>query len=227
MMNNIALYPRNTDPFGLKWEKWAAMWCKWQLSIPRTIHPALDKTGKYSAQNQDNPNVWFLTGTFGNSIPISRTCTVPKNRSILFPIIYKEDSFAEDPDLHKKSELIARARDFADNVKYLRVTIDGDDLQDLYYNRVQSEFFDLTFPERSVYDVQPGHTTSICDGYWIFLKPLPLGKHEIHFIGIASLRDDDIVTEQIKNDSIYAPFRNYIEKHSSFKVDVIYKLSVL
>lgn len=222
-----AVYPRNTNPFGLKWEKWAAIWCKWQLSIPRTIHPALDNTGKYGNQNQDNPFVWFLTGTFGNSIPVIRTCAIPKKKAILFPIIYKEDSFAEDPDLHRTSELMVRASDFADNVNFLRVTIDEVDLIDLYNFRVQSEFFDLTFPERSVYDVQPGDTTSICDGYWIFLKPLPGGKHEIRFTGIASLRDDDIVTEQIKNDSIYEPFRNYIETYSSFKVDVIYKLTVM
>jgi hypothetical protein len=225
-MTHNGIYPRNSDPFGVRWKKWAALWCKWQLSIPRTIHPALDKTGRYSAQNQDNPNVWFLTGTFGNSIPVIRTCSVPKEKAILFPIIYKEDSFAEDKDLYDVSQLIARASVFADNVKYLRTTVDGSDLHDLYKNRVQSEVFDLVFPNRSVYDVEPGRTKSVCDGYWIFLKPLPMGKHKIHFTGIASLQVDDVVTEQIINDSIYAPFRSYIQKYSSFRVDVIYELTI-
>lgn len=225
MPHNL-LYGRNINPLGVKWETWSAVWCKWQLSIPRITHPALDETGVCCAQNQDNPYVWFLTGTFGNSVPITRRCVIPKERSILFPIIYKEDSFAEDNDLHTTSELIARAKEFADNVKYLRTAVDGDYLPDLYNTRVQSELFDLIFPDRSVYDVQPGRTTSVCDGYWIFLKPLPLGSHEIHFTGIAALLEDDIVTNQIKNDSIYAPFRNYIEKYSSFKVDVIYKVTV-
>ena len=220
------MYPRSTNPFGIKWEKWAAIWCEWQLSIARANHPALDMTGKYSSQNQDNPNVWFLTGTFGNSVPVTRFCAVPKERAILFPIIYKEDSFAEDTDLDTEPKLKARAKVFADNVKYLRTAVDGQDLQDLYSNRVQSDFFDLVFPRNCVYDVTPGHTRSVCDGYWVFLKPLPIGKHKIDFTASASLLEDDVVTEQIKNDSIYAPFRNYIEKYSSFKVDVSYGLTV-
>lgn len=151
---------------------------------------------------------------------------MPRNKAILVPIIYKEDSFAEDKDLQKDPELLARAKDFTDKVKYLRTTVDGKDLHDLYDYRVLSEFFDLVFPKNSVYDVEPGRTKAICDGYWIFLKPFKPGIHEIHFTGIASLDQDDIVTQQIKNDSVYAQFRNYIEKYSSFKVDVIYKLKV-
>ena len=133
-----------------------AIWCNWQLSIPRTIHPAIDEIGRNCNQNQDNPNVWFLTGTFGNSVVIRRSCTVPKERAILFPIIYKEDSFAEDKDLCNEFELMSRARDFAEHVIHLRTTIDGEDLHDLYNNRIQSEFFDLTFPTQCVYDVEPG-----------------------------------------------------------------------
>ena len=220
------MYPRSTNPFGIKWEKWAAIWCEWQLSIARTNHPALDLTGKCGSQNQDNPNVWFLTGTFGNSVPVTRFCAIPKERAILFPIIYKEDSFAEDPDLDTESKLKARAKVFADNVKYMRATVDGQNLKGLYKNRVRSDFFDLVFPTNCVYDVKPGLTRSICDGYWVFMKSLPIGKHKIHFIASASLLGDDVVTEQIKNDSIYAPFRNYIEKYSLFKVDVTYILTV-
>ena len=28
-----------------------------------------------------------------------------------------------------------------------------------------------------------GITQAVSDGYWVVLKPLPLGKHEIHFSG--------------------------------------------
>jgi hypothetical protein len=225
-MTKSLLYQRNDNPFDIKWEKWAAIWCEWQLSLPRTVHPALDNTGFRSNQNQYDHNVWFLTGTFGNEFPVTRKCTIPSQRAILFPIIYKEDSFAEDTDLDNELELLARAQVFANDVKYLDVTVDGNHLENLYENRVQSEFFDLLFPENSVYDVEPGYTRAVCDGYWVFLKPLTIGKHEVHFVGVASLQQDDIVTQQIKNDSIYSQFRNYIEKYSAFKVDVIYKLTV-
>ena len=117
---------------------------------------------------------------------------MPRNKAILVPIIYKEDSFAEDKDLQKDPELLARAKDFADNVKYLGTTVDGKDLHDLYDYRVLSEFFDLVFPKNSVYDVSQVCTKAICDGYWIFLKPFKPGIHEIDFTGIALFCDQMI-----------------------------------
>lgn len=226
MMAHGGMYARTEHPFGIGWERWAAIWCRWQLSIPRNIHPALDTTGNLSDQFQEDPNVWFLTGTFGNSSPIIRNCRIPCGRAILCPVIYKEDSFAEDTDLSAASDLLNRAKAFVDNVEYIQATVDGDAINSLPQYRVQSEFFDLMFPKNSVYDVEPGLTTAVCDGYWIFMKPLSPGRHELHFRGTASMLQDDIVTGQIKNDSIYAPFLDYMEKYSAFNVEVIYNLLV-
>ena len=41
--------------------------------------------------------------------------------------------------------------------------------------------FTVTFPEKNIWDVQPGPTYARADGYWVFLKPLPQGKYKIHF----------------------------------------------
>jgi hypothetical protein len=38
---------------------------QWILSIPRKYNPAADSTGKNCVQNQ-NGEVWFLAGTFGD-----------------------------------------------------------------------------------------------------------------------------------------------------------------
>jgi hypothetical protein len=225
-MTRIRIFARTEKPFGIRWERWAAIWCRWQLSMPRNNHPALDKTGERSDQFQDDPKVWFLTGTFGNSTPIIRNCRIPTGRAILCPVIYKEDSFVEDTDLRTNSDLLIRAQAFVDKVTCLHAKVDGEEIHSLYQYRVHSEFFDLIFPKNSVYDVEPGRTTAVCDGYWIFMKPPSPGRHEIHFAGTASIEQNDIVTEQIKNDSIYAPFLDYMEKYSSFKVEVIYKLIV-
>ena len=103
----------------------AALWCKWLLELPKDINPSIDTTGKNCYQNQKDPNVWFLSGTFGNLTPIRRYCRIPEHKAILFPILEKEDSFAEDTDLKLKSELRLRAKEFMDRVRDLRLVIDG------------------------------------------------------------------------------------------------------
>jgi hypothetical protein len=41
----------------------------------------------------------------------------------------------------------------------------------------------MTIPKDNVMGVPPGTTQAVSDGFWIILKPLPVGKHEIHFTG--------------------------------------------
>ncbi len=220
------MYPRNYQPFGKSWEKWIAIWCNWLLSIPRDINPAVDESGINSSQNQDDPNVWFLGGTFGNNIPVRRKCTVPKSKSILFPIVNKEDSFAEDLDLIHEQELSMRARNSMDRLICLQLIIDGKKLPNLRDYRVLSEFFDLTFPQNNVYDVNPGITRAVCDGYWAFLKPLPVGLHEIYFSAEVFLPKGDEVTKQIQNSSIFRSILKEISETSTLKIDVTYELMI-
>jgi len=221
------MYPRDYEPFGKSWEKWAAIWCNWLLSIPRDRNPAVDETGKNSFQNQRDENVWFLVGTFGNNIPVRRKCTVPESKAILFPIADKEDSFAEDLDIVNEKELSTRARTSMDRLIYLQLIVDGKRLLNLKEYRVHSEFFDLTFPENNVYDVKPGTTRSVCDGYWAFLRPLPTGSHEISFSAGIFLPKDDTVTMQIKNSSIYSSVAEEIDKNSRFNIEVAYDLTII
>jgi hypothetical protein len=78
------------------------------LSIPKKKNPSFDRTGKYCSINQDNHNVWFLTGTFGNVGPIKRKCIIPSGKAIFFPVLVKEDSLAEDCDIKSEADLIKR-----------------------------------------------------------------------------------------------------------------------
>jgi hypothetical protein len=39
----------------------------------------------------------------------------------------------------------------------------------------------LTYVEHSYYPVKPGTYDGMVAGYYLFVPPLPLGKHEIHF----------------------------------------------
>jgi hypothetical protein len=175
------LYKLNEHPFGLSWKKWTALWCKWILSIPKDTNPALDITGRHCAVNQKNEKVWFLTGTFGNIVPIKRKCNIPVGKAVFFPVLVKEDSLAEDIDLKTDGDLVKRSRDATDELLYISASIDNKKIEDLENYRIQSEVFDLSFPNDNVYGVKPGLTRSVCDGFWLFIKPLEAGKHYIHF----------------------------------------------
>ena len=224
--NESLLYPRESKPFGKTWEEWAALWCNWLLSLPKDVNPSLDETGQNCSQNQRDPNVWFLAGSFGNLAPIIRFCRIPNHMAILFPIIEKEDSFAEDFDLKTDAEIQLRAKEFMDRVSELRVVVDGIKLQGLYKYRVQSSIFDLKFPTNCVYDVQPGSTRAVCDGYWVFLRPPSRGHHEIQFSGEVTMKSNDIVTDQFRNDPLYAHMKDHIDRNISFVLDITYNIII-
>jgi hypothetical protein len=219
------LYERNFHPFGKSWEEWAALWCNWLLSISKKKNPAIDETGKYCSMNQNNEEVWFLAGTFGNIVPVKRRCTIPAGKAILFPILEKEDSFQEDRDLKTEEELIKRSRDATNRLIHMEATIDGESVDRLENYRVQSEVFDLTFPEDNVYDIGAGLTRSVCDGYWLFIKPLLAGKHYIYFKGETSL-DEAFTLTQLRSNDAYGQIWKHISENSTFKLEVSYELTV-
>ena len=169
------LYELHEHPFGKSWQEWAASWCRWMLSIPKKKNPSLDRTGKYCSINQDNHNVWFLTGTFGNIDPIKRKCIIPSGKAIFFPVLVKEDSLAEDSDLKTEADLIKRCEQATNRLINIEAYIDDQRMEHLENYRVRSEVFDLVFPNDNVYSVRPGLTRSVCDGILAFHKAVAGG----------------------------------------------------
>jgi len=212
---NFLVYPINSDPYGKAYSEWAEEWIKWALSIPKAVNPIVDLTGRYCCEGQTYP-VWFLAGTFGNSV--RRKCEIPPEAAIFFPIIEKECSFAEEGDqLKTDSELCDRATHLMDLVTELKVTIDGVDISNLKEYRMRSRVFDLVFNSGNVYDVTPGVTRSVTDGYWLFLKPLPIGYHTVFFRASALIPEGPAA--QIA--------KRYVETSGNiFKTEVQYDLFV-
>ena len=180
--NNIRLYNREDKPFGVTWEEWTARWWQWILSIPKDQNPGNDKTGR-NFREQNDPHVLFLAGTHRLSGPAERTVTIPSNKAVLLPVVNFTISFAENPNLKTESDLISHARSNIDDIAKKEVNIDGIKIQNLDKYRVQSSIFTVTFPENNIYGVDPGPTKGISDGYWVFLKPLIPGNHNIHTFG--------------------------------------------
>jgi hypothetical protein len=179
--NAIRIFSVESAPFGLQFSEWCVRWVKWCLEQSIETNPAKDMTGKNCCQNQSGP-VWFLAGTFGGSA--TRNCTIPMEKAIMFPILEKECSFAEDKDITTEADLISRTTDQTSHISHMEASIDGVTLQNLGRYRVQTRVFDIVFPKNNVYYVQEGPTRATSNGFWVFLEPLSAGEHKIYFKGV-------------------------------------------
>jgi pterin-4a-carbinolamine dehydratase len=178
--NSDLLFSPNFIPYGSKYESWIAKWVQWSYSISSQNHPAYDYTGKICSQKQSEP-VWFLVGTFG--YPVIRECTIPLGTAILFPVLNIVCSYAEYPNFTTKEQLKECTSRIQNQTTDINVYIDRIKLVDINKYRIQSSLFNLTLPQDNVINVNPQVTQAISEGYWIFLKPLNIGKHEIKFTG--------------------------------------------
>jgi hypothetical protein len=179
------IYDRNDKPFGKTWEEWTEGWWQWVLSIPKDKNPGFDKTGKIFVLDKTDSDVIFLIGNYGGRS--ERQYVIPAGKALLFPVINFETSFTEEPCLKTDADLKSRAKRDIDDISRKEVEIDGISLNSMDNYRVQSDVFEINYPENNVFDLKPGPTYGISDGYWVFLKPLTVGEHLIHSVGACSL----------------------------------------
>ena len=162
---------------GLDRAAYANDWWQWAVAAPQSLNPITDMTGDYCGVNQMGP-VWYLASGLGTSL-IKRSCTVPKDQYIFFPVI---NMLAYPPRGTEPNCEDMKSAAAQNNIKkvYLRVSLDGSELQNAERFRVaSSECFNLT--RRSSAENTPPISPSATDGYWIMLRPLPPGKHMLEF----------------------------------------------
>lgn len=183
------IIPVNANAYGNAYGEWSARWWQWLLSIPNATNPNLDTTGANCAQKQAGP-VFFLAGTFGGSA-ITRSCTVPAGKALFFPILNSifgagvGDCDPSNPGVPcNLADLRVAIAATLDSVT-LAASIDGEPLENLRRQRVQSPAFTITLPTGAIFGLTAGtFAPNVSDGYWLLLPPLPAGKHTIHFKGV-------------------------------------------
>jgi hypothetical protein len=179
--------------------QWSAAWWQWAANISEPNSPVTDDTGADCAVNQKGP-VWFLAGTTGGSA-VTRSCTIPADKAILFPVINGECSTVEG-DGTTEAELRACAKDLMDHVTATSASVDGTaiDLGPVSEGRFRfdSPLFPITFaPKNGFYpdgDVA-GTGTSVADGFWVLVKPLAAGAHTVEFHATAPFPEFGITVE--------------------------------
>jgi hypothetical protein len=191
----------SSNPHGLSYGEWSGEWWKWLDGIPKDRNPAADKTGAFCSENQNATGpVWFLAGTWGSKE--ERNCTVPFGKSILISPIEMLCSPADQPGMKTEVEMRKCAKDDQDKVNLVRVTVDGVDVPNVKNYRVQSPLFNLSLPENNVQGVPAQEVQGVSDGYFVMLKPLSKGEHEMRSTG--SLADVTVEgTQNFVSDVIY------------------------
>jgi len=141
--------------------------------------------------------VFFLAGSI-TSAPVTRTCTVPANTPILFPVVNYacsaaptidpdgDGTFTGDPKPYNKC-----AQDFLDQIvlnSTMFATLNG---QNLEIQRLESGPFTLTVPSNGqdppseiLPTVPPGSYKSAASGFWVYLpQGLEPGTYTLHWGG--------------------------------------------
>lgn len=184
-------------PYGVTYSEWTARWWKWIYSIPKDRNPLSDIACEQWISKQSDPYVIFLAGTMAGSV--ERECNVPDGKALLFPVLNWSGTFADEPQARDESNLVSIAKTEIDIVSSLEALLDGIRLGNLGGSRVRTGLFEVTLPENSIFGGEPGFTQGISDGYWLFLKPLRPGRHEVYSTGSCQLGRVRISVKYILN----------------------------
>jgi hypothetical protein len=154
-------------------------WWQWLLSIPTNDSPI---NGDNPCDLKQSGPFFYLVGTFGGEA-VSRTCTVPEGKAIFFPVINVIATVDEnDPAFDTLAKTKQQAKEFIDGATDLQVSLDGTNIE-VDNLRVQSQQFKVRVGEDNQLGAPPGTYVAVSDGYWVALKPLSAGEHELHFSG--------------------------------------------
>jgi hypothetical protein len=173
----VTIYEIDSNPYDITYTEWVIRWWRWLISIPRSSSPVFDLTGEFCDVSQKNPYVWFLAGTMGGTV--TRNCTIPFGKAVLFPII---NSFASEPAPTSEKDLEEWCKHETDDIGDVQASLDGEAV-DVQKYRLHSRCFTVSMPTDNCLGEPAGEATMASDGYWLFIEPLSPGTHALTSFG--------------------------------------------
>jgi hypothetical protein len=152
--------------------EWAESYLQWIAAFPRGSSPVSDTTGALCGAKQDG-DVWFLAASDG-TVPVERKCVVPSGKTLFVPIaLTVERSGNKDPECGALARIAA---EHLMRVSDLAMTLDGQVVYNL--ERFRQATGGCFAPGlRQV--PRSAAKTSVADGWYVMLQPLPAGAHTI------------------------------------------------
>lgn len=111
----------------------------------------------------------FLAGSGGRGA-VRRTCSLEAGRYLFFPILTTM-RYTDTPTKDVCHDIQAAEASLNRVAPFMAVRVNGVPVPDMALRRVHSE---------GCTPLSPGHGL-VLDGYWLALKPLPVGEHVIEF----------------------------------------------
>jgi len=193
---------------GKTYGEWAALWWQWSESL--TPNPA-SESGDVDCNRGQSGSVWFLAGNDGSlgELPVTRNCTIQKNKLLFFPLVNLNWSNVEGENLtvQDKRELLG---DVVNDASFPNVGVTG-----IYGCQVNATVngTPVAFSEAPIVRVQSPPFSlgiddeTIADGYWVMLSlPTKHNEHTVHIEGGLCLEGANAA--------------------AAFTVDVIYEITI-
>jgi hypothetical protein len=173
-----------------EWEKMCEDYWKWFYSKPRTDHPALDDNGKLVSIDQNNPDLFFLTGAVDRTDNVhpatiqaqGKKITIQaQGKKIFMPIHFC--TFVES-EVPRGTDLVGAANKDIDGTRSITFdTSDSITVEDVRRVRLP-KLFEVEVADPPFFkNIRPGKQMAYSDGYWLLTKPLEKGHHDISTSG--------------------------------------------
>ena len=127
-------------------------------------------------------NPVYLAATVRGTARRHNVRDISPNKSIFIPINPVAVPEPEATPNHTVQDCKQNAKDDEDSAEEVTLTIDGAQysMNDLRRCR-QTGPFDVVIPPNAIAGLPPGPCKAVADGYYVLLKPLPPGQHEINY----------------------------------------------
>ena len=192
---DFGVYTKDTTPLNIPYDIWVAMFWNWDASL-------LNKPGTTSCCEglEDNgclmgdvgPAVILLNTAIGGSK--TQNCNIKSDQGIFVQLWSGEcETVTKGLERGTYDQILKCARDLDLGTVKGKVIVDGTvvaelDAKDLASNKLlnvvelNTPFFSLTFPSGShLFAARPGTFPAVAHGWFVFLKPLPLGDHTVTY----------------------------------------------
>lgn len=173
--NSSVVYSKESAPFSVPYKDWIARWWQWDVGIPSSQHPRDNYTAEKCTVNQ-NGSVWFLPDILTGKE--NRPCTIPEGKAIMVPLLTGECD-TSDPASQSDAD-IRQCSTAGDEYGAISATLDGQKIENLDSYRTATDFFNITIAKDNIFDIPAGTYRGAADGFFVFLKPLSVGDHELH-----------------------------------------------
>jgi hypothetical protein len=173
------VYSPNSHAYGQSYAEWSGAFWRWSLELPVDGHPFVDSAA-FDVTAGQSGDVWFLGTPIGD--PTVRFITVPDDKALFVATLCSEWSSLEG--FPTEDDQRSSAVYFGDHIVGMSASLDGRSVRGIDDYRFTSPQIDFDAPSPWIFGETGGAGTTVADGYYLFLKPLSVGTHVLHYQGV-------------------------------------------